>query len=114
MVDQVSNLIRDRFPGKLAPQKLEDLVRKVVTDHLTKSAAPKERDFDQVLTRVGEVCFIKGNRIPGELNGPIPVEEKVMVSDAFKCSDDASLAGGYLEWSKASFHRVVDRNLYCY
>lgn len=113
VVDQVTSLIRDRIPGKLAPEKLEDLVRKVVTDHLTKSSPPREHDSDQALTRVGEVCFIRGNRIPGELSGPIPVEEKVMVSDAFRCSADASLAGGYMEWSKASFHRVVDKEEIC-
>ena len=41
VVDQVTSLIKDRVPGKLAPEQLEDLVRKVVTDHLTKSTAPK-------------------------------------------------------------------------
>ena len=84
MVNQVTSLIKDRVPGNWPPEQLENLVRKVVTDHLTKSQPPHNpNDSDQVLTRVGEVCFIKGNRIPGELSGPIPVEEKVMVADAF-------------------------------
>jgi ethanolamine utilization protein EutQ len=62
------------------------------------------------VTQTGGVCFVKGNMIPGEVTGPIPVEEKVRVADAFRCSADASLAGGYMEWSKASFNRTVDHD----
>ncbi len=110
VVSQVTSLIKDRLPIKLAPEKLENLVRKVATAHLSESRPRKKRNPDQAVTRLGGVCFIKGNMIPGELSGPIPVEEKVMVADAFKCSDDSSLAGGYMEWSKASFNRIVDNN----
>ena len=110
VVSEVTSLIKDRVPGSLAPEQLENLVRKVVADRLTESPPPKNSNPDQAVTEVDGVCFIRGNMIPGELSGPIPVEEKVMVADAFKCSDDASLAGGYMEWSKASFNRIVDHN----
>lgn len=54
------------------------------------------------------MCFIKGNMIPGDLTGPLAVDEKVRVADAFKCSEDSALAGGYMEWAGASFERTVD------
>jgi ethanolamine utilization protein EutQ len=110
IVNQVAGLIKDRVSINLAPEQLENLVRKVVTDRLAEAPVPQKHNPDQAVTQSGGVCFIKGNMIPGELTSPIPVEEKVMVADAFRCSDDASLAGGYMEWSKASFNRIVDNN----
>lgn len=110
VVSQVTRLIRDRLPMGLAPEKLETLVRQVAKTHLSKSNHPVKYNPDQAVTKTGGVCFVRGNMIPGELNGPIPVEEKVFVADAFKCSEDATLAGGYMEWSKASFNRTVDKN----
>jgi len=89
---------------------LENLVRQVATAHLSESSSPIKNNPDQAVTRQGGVCFIKGNMIPSELSGSIPVDEKVTVMDAFKCSDDSTLAGGYMEWSKASFNRMVDQN----
>ena len=113
VVNQVTSLIKDRISVKLAPEQLENLVRSVVTVHLNKSRPVNKSLSDQAVTQVGKACFIKGNRIPGELTGPIPVEEKVMVSDAFRCSEDSTLAGGYMEWSKASFKRVVNEDEIC-
>jgi ethanolamine utilization protein EutQ len=110
VVSQVASLIKDRLPLNLDPEKLENLVRQVATAHLSKSSPPVKHNPDQSVTRMGGVCFIKGNMIPSELSGSIPVDEKVMVMDAFKCSDDSTLAGGYMEWSKASFNRMVDQN----
>jgi ethanolamine utilization protein EutQ len=110
VVGQVTRLIKDRLPTDLSPEKLETLVRQVATAHLSNSQTPGKHNPDQVVTQTGGVCFVKGNMIPGELTGPIPVEEKVMVADAFKCSPDSTLAGGYMEWSKASFNRTVDNN----
>ena len=110
VVSQVASLIKDRLPLNLDPEKLEDLVRQVATAHLSESSPVTVNNPDQAVTQLGGVCFIKGNMIPGELSGPIPVEEKVMVADAFKCSADSTLAGGYMEWSKASFNRIVDNN----
>ena len=110
VVSQVTRLIKDRLPLNLDPEKLEDLVRRVATAHLSESPPAQKLNPDQAVTQLGGVCFIRGNMIPGELTGPIPVEEKVMVADAFRCSDDSTLAGGYMEWSKASFNRIVDHN----
>ena len=110
VVTQVTRLIKDRLPVDLTPEKLETIVRQVATAHLSNAQPPTKRNSDQVVTQTGGVCFIKGNMIPGEVAGPIPVEEKVMVSDAFKCSADASLAGGYMEWAKASFNRTTDHD----
>ena len=110
VVSQVTHLIKDRLPLNLDPEKLENLVRQVATAQLSKSSTPAKYNADQAVTQQGGVCFIKGNMIPGELSDQIPVDEKVMVMDAFKCSDDSTLAGGYMEWSKASFNRIVDNN----
>ena len=110
VVSQVTRLIKDRLPLNLDPEKLENLVRQVATAQLSKSSTPAKYNADQAVTQQGGVCFIKGNMIPGELSDQIPVDEKVMVMDAFKCSNDSTLAGGYMEWSKASFNRIVDNN----
>ncbi len=110
VVSQVTHLIKDRLPLNLDPEKLENLVRQVATAQLSKSSTPAKYNADQAVTQQGGVCFIKGNMIPGELSDQIPVDEKVMVMDAFKCSNDSTLAGGYMEWSKASFNRIVDNN----
>ena len=110
VVSQVTRLIKDRLPLNLDPEKLENLVRQVATAQLSKSSTPAKYNADQAVTQQGGVCFIKGNMIPSELSDQIPVDEKVMVMDAFKCSNDSTLAGGYMEWSKASFNRIVDNN----
>jgi len=110
VVSQVTRLIKDRLSLDLDTGKLENLVRQVATARLSESSRPVPHNPDQTVTRQGGVCFIKGNMIPGELSDQIPVEEKVTVMDAFRCADDATLAGGYMEWSKASFNRVVDHN----
>lgn len=110
VVRQVTNLIKDRLPLDVTPSELETLVRQVAKAHLSEPSPPKKHNPDQTVTQLGGVCFIKGNMIPGELSGPIPVEEKVRVADAFKCSEDSTLAGGYMEWSKASFNRTVDQD----
>ena len=110
VVSRVTRLIKDRLPINLTPEKLESVVRQVATAHLSNSQPAAKLNSDQVLTQTGGVCFIKGNMIPGELTGPIPVEEKVMVADAFKCSDNSSIAGGYMEWANASFNRTVDHD----
>jgi len=110
VVSQVTRLIKDRLPLDLDPEKLENLVRQVATAQLSETPTTTRNNPDQAVARVGGVCFIKGNMIPGELSDQIPVEEKVTVMDAFRCGDDSTLAGGYMEWSKASFNRVVDQN----
>ena len=110
VVNQVTRLIKERLPLNLDPEKLENLVRQVATSQLSETPAATKNNPDQAVTRMGGVCFIKGNMIPGELSDQIPVEEKVTVMDAFRCSDDSTLAGGYMEWSKASFNRIVDQN----
>ncbi len=110
VVNQVTRLIQERLSLNLEPEKLENLVRQVATSRLSETPAAPKNNPDQAVTRVGGVCFIKGNMIPGELSDQIPVEEKVTVMDAFKCADDSTLAGGYMEWSKASFNRIVDHN----
>jgi ethanolamine utilization protein EutQ len=110
VVSQVASLIKDRLPLNLDPEKLENLVRQVTSAQLAKSPPASKHNSDQAVTQQGGVCFIKGNMIPSELSGSIPVDEKVMVMDAFKCSEDSTLAGGYMEWSKASFNRTMDQN----
>lgn len=110
VVNEVTRLIRDRLSLDLDPEKLENLVRQVAKAHLSEPPPAIKHNPDQAVTGQGGVCFIKGNMIPGELSDRIPVDEKVMVTDAFRCSKDSTLAGGYMEWSKASFNRIVDQN----
>lgn len=107
VVSQVCKLIQDKLPPGVDSVNLERLVREKVTARLNPSQSgpmPSAKDDSCMMG----VCFIDGQRLMDGGGGPIPVDEKVLVADAIECGEESKLAGGYMEWEKASFNRTVD------
>jgi ethanolamine utilization protein EutQ len=96
--------MKERLPAGVAFQELERLVRAAVAARLEGSTpgAP------QHVSGADGVCFISGARLLEGGSGPVPVAEKVLVAEAIRCGDDVKLAGGFMEWQKASFNRTVE------
>jgi ethanolamine utilization protein EutQ len=57
---------------------------------------------------VDGVCFVSGARLLEGGSGPVPVEAKALVAGAIRCGGSQKLAGGYMDWQKASFSRTVE------
>lgn len=106
VVQQVCALLKDRLPSGSYPGELERLVRDVVASKLV--ATPPQPGPAGALDSVDGVCLIRGARLLDTGTGPVPVAEKVLVADAIRCGENYKLAGGYMEWEKASFSRTVD------
>jgi ethanolamine utilization protein EutQ len=105
VVRQVCSLIESRLPASLAGTELEGLVREVV---IAKLGGTDSASGDGTESRVGGVCLINGSRLLEGGAGPVPVDEKVLLADAIGGDEDVPLAGGYMEWEKASFRRTVE------
>ncbi len=108
VVRQVCAMVEKRLPHDLEPAELEHLVRQVVESKMAPPEVPDDEDTATALTRVGEVCFVRGRRLMDQGAGPVPVAEKALVANAFKGAEGSRLAGGYMEWEKASFRRTVE------
>ena len=105
LVREVCALMRERLPSGVADQELEHLVRAAVAARLEGSGRLEEAPH---VSCADGVCFISGTRLLEGGSGPVPVDEKVLVAEAIRCGDDIKLAGGYMEWQKASFNRRVE------
>lgn len=108
VVSQVCSLVENRLPQDLDPKDLERLVRDVVESKLGGPGGPAAGEQDQPPTGVGEVSFVRSERLLDQGAGPVPVAEKALVANAFKGAEGSRLAGGFMEWEKASFRRTVE------
>jgi ethanolamine utilization protein EutQ len=102
VVREVCNLLETRVPTGTDLKKLERLVREAVSAKLT-GAAP-----DPAASLPGGICFVSGRRLVETPAGPVPVAEKALVAEAIRCGENPPLAGGFMEWEKASFERTVE------
>ncbi len=107
---QVYSLVKDRLGGDMSPQELEGLVREVVGSKLASpGACPRSQSGRGTLTQTDSVCIINGSRLLEGESSPVPVPDKMILADAIPCDDEKyMLAGGYMEWEKASFRRTVE------
>ena len=102
VVREVCDLLRSRIASGTDALQVERLVREVVAAKLDGSGPePSPR-------MVEGVCFVSGRRLLDTPAGPVPVAEKVLVAEAIRCGDSPPLAGGFMEWEKASFGRNVE------
>jgi ethanolamine utilization protein EutQ len=108
LVREVCALLKERLPEGTTPRELEGLVRAAVAARLEGSVPPAAPDAARQVSRADGVCFINGARLLEGGAGPVPVAEKALVAEAIRCGDDVKLAGGYMEWQKASFNRTVE------
>lgn len=108
IVREVCSLMKERLGSGVAAEELERLVREVVASRLAGPAAAAPAEAGQASVSVDGVCFISGARLLEGGSGPVPVEGKALVADAIRCGENYKLAGGYMDWQKASFSRTVE------
>ena len=108
MIREVCALLKSRMASGVEPGKLEQLVREVVSAKLAESTTASPAAADPSVSRVEGVCFISGSRLIDSGAGPVPVAEKALVAEVIRCGEDHKLAGGYMQWEKASFNRTVE------
>ncbi|MCG8530367.1 MAG: cupin domain-containing protein [Desulfovibrionales bacterium] len=112
IVLQVCALLHDKLPDGVTPEMLETIVRRVVfsrlgdatcSDAVPAASAPVVEGMT-----AGGVCFVERQRLEKQGASPVPVSEQVFIADAIGACDNAKLAGGYMEWERASFTRTVE------
>ena len=112
VVKQVCALLIDKLPAGTNANVLESVVRRVVFAKLgengTCDAQPEAAPVAQMATDSKGICFIEGQRLQKDGSNPVAVDEQVFIADAIGACDDAKLAGGYMEWERASFTRTVE------
>jgi ethanolamine utilization protein EutQ len=108
LVREVCALMKERLPAGVAAQELERLVRSAVAARLGGAGLSAAPEAPQHVSCADGVCFISGARLLKGGSGPVPVAEKALVAEAIRCGDDVKLAGGYMEWQKATFNRTVE------
>lgn len=102
VVSEVCNLLKSRVASGTDTQQLKRLVREVVAAKLV-GAEPEPSS-----RKVEGICFVSGRRLLDTPAGPVPVAEKALVAEAIRCGEGTPLAGGFMEWEKASFSREVE------
>lgn len=102
LVREVCSLLKNRVAAGIDPQQLERLVREAVFAKLAGAGS------DQTVSQPDGICFVSGQLLLETPAGPVPVAEKALVAEAIGCGANTPLAGGYMEWEKASFDRNVE------
>jgi ethanolamine utilization protein EutQ len=108
VVREVCSLMKERLGSGVAAEELERLVREVVASRLAGAPAAAATEAGQAVACVDGVCFISGARLLQGGSVPVPVDGKALVADAIRCGENYKLAGGYMDWQKASFSRTVE------
>ena len=101
--------MNERLPKNLQKPGLERLVSEVVASRLAKAPVPAAAPQSSPVTKSEGVCFISSDRLLNRGGELLPVAEKALVADAMDCGDGSKLAGGFMEWEKASFRRTVEQ-----
>ena len=116
VVTEVVSRLAERLPGGIDPETLQNVVSQVVAAKMVATARPSASapsgaaiQPEGPVSQVEGVTFISGERLLGGGAEPVPVDEKVLIADAIDCGDGSKLAGGYMEWEKASFRRTVEQ-----
>ncbi len=104
LVREVCRHIGEHLPAGVEAGELERLVRGAVAARLAGQRAAAAA----VSPAARGVFFVRGSRLLEDASGPVPVEEKAIVAEALGGGEEMRLAGGFMEWEKASFRRVVE------
>lgn len=107
MIKQVCDILGSRLPAGTNKQNLEKVVRQVVAAKLGGGSSPAKSDGASNASSKG-VCLVKGDRLMEQEGGKVPIDEKVLLADAIQCGEGHKMAGGYMQWEKASFRRDVE------
>jgi ethanolamine utilization protein EutQ len=111
VVKEVVSLLSRRMPPGVDAENLQAVVSQVVAAKMSAkpTAAPAQVQTEGPVAKLDGVTFVSGERLLKGGAEPVPVDEKVLIADAIDCGDDSKLAGGYMEWEKASFRRSVEQ-----
>jgi ethanolamine utilization protein EutQ len=104
---QVVDILGSRLPAGTNKQNLEQIVRQVVASKVGGAAVSPASESPSSAASQG-VCLVKGDRLMQKEGGQVPIDEKVLLADAIQCGEGHKMAGGYMEWQKASFRRDVE------
>lgn len=107
MIKQVCDILNSRLPAGTSKQNLEQIVRQVVTAKMAGGSSPVESRAASSSSSHG-VCLVKGDRLMQQEGGKVPIDEKVLIADAIQCGEGDKMAGGFMQWEKASFRRDVE------
>lgn len=107
MIQQVCDILSSRLPAGTSKQNLERIVRQVAAAKLAGAASPVQSGDSSNPASQG-VCLVKGDRLMQQAGGKVPIDEKVLLADAIQCGEGHKMAGGYMQWEKASFRRDVE------
>ena len=107
MIKQVCEILRSRLPDGTSKQNLEQIVRQVAAAKLAGASSPVQSGDSSNAASQG-VCLVKGDRLMQQKGGKVPIDEKVLLADAIQCGEGHKMAGGYMQWEKASFRRDVE------
>ena len=106
---EVYTLLKARLPAGTSAERLEAVIREVVSSKLGPGAAPKATAVTTPAGAAQGVHFIDHQRLLESGSGPIPVEETMIVAQAIGGQAEEKLAGGFMVWEKASFTRQVEQ-----
>jgi ethanolamine utilization protein EutQ len=107
MIQQVCDILSSRLPAGTNKQNLERIVGEVVAAKLGNGSAPAASKAGSGASSQG-VCLVKGDRLMQQEGGKVPIDEKVLLADAIQCGEGHKMAGGFMQWEKASFRREVE------
>lgn len=109
MIKQVCDILNSRLPAGTNKQHLEQIVRDVAAAKLGGGSGSGNGGGAAGKPSHG-VCLVEGDRLMQSAEGKVPVDEKVLLADAIQCSEGFNMAGGYMQWEKASFRRTVEQS----
>lgn len=109
IIQQVSDILGSRLPAGTSKHNLEKIVGEVVAAKLGSGSAATQSDAESVASSSG-VYLVKGDRLLQQDAGAVPVDEKVILADAIQCGEGQKMAGGFMQWEKASFRRTVEHS----
>lgn len=107
MIQQVCDILSSRLPAGISKQNLEQIVRQVAAAKLAGASSPVQSGDSSNAASQG-VCLVKADRLMQQEGGKVPIDEKVLLADAIQCGEGHKMAGGYMQWEKASFRRDVE------
>lgn len=106
LVQEVVSQLRSRLPADVSPQRLETVVREVVTTRLANAAAA--RPAAARAGRADGLRLISGRQAMAPSSAPVHEEGQVQLSEVLSPGAAGRLAAGFLAWENASFRRRLE------
>jgi len=106
LVQEVVSRLRSRLPADVSPDRLEAVVREVVTTRLANAAAI--RPAAVTAAGAGGLRLISGRQAMAPSSAPVHEQGQVQLSEVLSAGTAGGLSAGFLAWENASFRRRVE------